>query len=96
MFGYTTIGCIVGINLFPFCRLLLWLAGSVLCHAEAFQCQRFRLLIVDLGANNVLFKKSFPLPMTSRLIPHFVVFQFQCIWFMLRPLSYLELFYDGC
>jgi len=59
--------CIVGKSLSPSCSILLCLNDSIFCHAEYFQFHEVCLLIVVLFAcvTNALFRKSFPVPMTS-------------------------------
>ena len=71
--------------LWPFYRLLLSLSDVVLCNAEAFQLLVSHSLIVGLSActNNVLFRKSFPVSMASRLFPAFFSIMFNVNGLML-------------
>ena len=41
----------------------------------------------------VLFRKLSPVPMSSRLFPHFLFYQIQCIWFYV---VFYPLGLDGC
>ena len=49
-------------------------------------CMRSHLLVVDLSAsaNSILFRKSFPVPMCSRLFPTFSSIRFSVSIFMKR------------
>ena len=65
---------------------------SVLYHVEASQFHEI-LFIVDLSAyaNSVLFRTSFPVPMSSRIFPFFFSIRFSVFGFMLRSLTHLEM-----
>lgn len=78
--------------LFPFWRLSLCTNDAVLCCAEAFHFHEVSLSIFELCAcaNNVLFGKSFPVPMRSSLFPIFSFNRLRVSSLMLRSLIYLD------
>lgn len=55
----------------PFSSLSLCTDDVFLGHAESFQLRAVRSLVVDVSncANQVLFRKTFPVLMSSRLFP---------------------------
>ena len=70
----------------------LCLNDSVLYHVEASQFHEV-LFIVNLSANanNTLFRKSFPVPMSSRIFSFFFSIRFSVSGFRLRSLAHLEM-----
>ena len=82
-------------NLFPFYRLLFFVVQKLFSFAvqKLFSFMRSQLLIVDLSACtiSVLFRKSSPLAMSSRLSLTFSSVRFSVFGFMLRFLIYMDL-----
>ena len=85
--------CVLGENIFPFCRLWFCPVDGVLCVTKLFCFMRFHLLIVVLGACAIgaLFRKLSPVPVWSRLFPTSSSVRFNASGFMLRSLIHLDL-----
>jgi len=68
------------------------MTAKLLAVQKLFHFMRSHLLIAGLGAcaDSVLLRKSFSMPMTSRLFPHFLFCQVQCIWLYIRALDPFE------
>jgi hypothetical protein len=64
-------------NLFLSWRLPLCPNDSILCHAEALQCHEVPFVDLSVCVNRALFKKSFPVSVSSRLFTDF--YKIQCL-----------------
>jgi hypothetical protein len=86
------IKCEVGNNVFSISWLLFCPIDSVLCFAQYLQFYEVPLLILDITALviGVLFIKSYPVPMCSRLFPTFSSIRFSIPGFTWRSLIHMN------
>ncbi|CAO2598797.1 hypothetical protein LEMLEM_LOCUS9569, partial [Lemmus lemmus] len=73
------------------CRFVFFIVSFAL--QKLFSFKRYHLLIVSLSvcAAGVLFRKWFPVPMCSSVLPTFSSIRFSVAGFMLRSLIHLDL-----
>jgi hypothetical protein len=83
----------IGKSPFPICWWSFCLIDSVFCHTEALQF--YEVPFIDSRSYSTshycFIQEFFPCAHIFEAFPHFLLYKFHCLWFMLSSLIHLDL-----